>query len=101
MNVVVYHDAEGGAEGREVIRNKEFYFDERTRRMGIFKFNVLITSNSVVLKDWQHFEKIRWRYVVVDEAHSLKNKDSQFSSALKVQATRAFHFSSGGHLWCF
>jgi SNF2 family DNA or RNA helicase len=85
MNVVVYHDAEGGADGREVIRNNEFYFDERTRRMGIFKFNVLITSNSVVLKDWQHFEKIRWRYVVVDEAHSLKNKDSQLSSALKVR----------------
>ena len=96
MNVVVYHDAEGGSDGREVIRNTEFYFDERTRRMGIFKFNVLITSNSVVLKDWQHFEKIRWRYVVVDEAHSLKNKDSQLSSALKVQIIATMRFTALG-----
>ena len=84
MNVVLYHDTEGGNNGRELIRQHEFYYDEKTRRQGFYKFNVLITSNAMLLKDWQYLERIQWRYVIVDEAHSLKNKDSQLSVALKV-----------------
>ena len=74
MNVVVYHDSEGGVETREFIKQNEFYYKEHAdyyRRRRIFKFNVMITSYNILLSDQEFFESVHWRYVVVDEAHKL------------------------------
>ena len=49
MNVVLYHDGEGGADARDVIRRHEFYFESpKLARMGVYKFNVLITTPHTV-----------------------------------------------------
>ena len=84
MNVVLYHDGEGGAEAREIIRRHEFYFDN-VRRMNIFKFNVLITTPHALISDWAVLHPIRWRYVAIDEAHNLKNSESQLASHIQVR----------------
>jgi chromodomain-helicase-DNA-binding protein 7 len=86
MNAVYYHDPLGGAEARQLIREHEWTFPgERGAKLaaqGIYKFNAIVTSYHVLLSDWEFFESIRWRYVVVDEAHALKNRDSQLKQAL-------------------
>ena len=38
------------------------------------QFHILLTTYEVVLADVEHLADIRWRYVVVDEAHRLKNR---------------------------
>ena len=72
MNTIVYH---GSNESRELIRDVEFSFaDPPKSGPPMYKFQVLITSYEVIKQDLAVFKKIPWRYMVVDEAHRLKNK---------------------------
>lgn len=73
MNGVVYH---GNSVSREMIRAFEFYYDDdvKPRKQGPFKWNVLITTYEMLIADMNVFAPIPWQYVVVDEAHRLKNK---------------------------
>ncbi len=58
----------------QVIRAFEFYTGKRSGRM--YKFDVLITTFELVLKDAAVLSEIKWSYLVVDEAHRLKNNES-------------------------
>lgn len=58
----------------QVIRAFEFYTGKRSGRM--YKFDVLITTFELVLKDAAVLSEIKWSYLVVDEAHRLKNNKS-------------------------
>ena len=79
MNVILYH---GSADARDFLVKQEFYFNDqfvpkaeaaRLRKMQVTKFHVLITTYEVVLKDMTVLSKIRWKTLIVDEAHRLKN----------------------------
>lgn len=79
MNVVLYH---GSADARDFLVREEFYFIEpfvnkgtaaKLRKQNVTKFHVLITTYEVVLKDTGVLSKIRWKVLIVDEAHRLKN----------------------------
>lgn len=77
MNCVLYHDPEG-VKAREFIKQFEWHYDdERCRRRNIFKFNILLTAYHLITSDWEELKSIHWRYVVVDEAHRLKNREGQ------------------------
>ena len=58
----------------QVIRTFEFY----TQRPGPrrYKFDVLITTFELSLKDAALLSEVKWSYLVVDEAHRLKNNES-------------------------
>jgi len=88
FNVVVYH---GSADARKFIADSEFYYQEpfvsksdalKYQKNSVTKFHLLITTYEVVMKDINVLSKIRWRALVVDEAHRLKNKKSRLFADL-------------------
>ncbi|ODV83568.1 hypothetical protein CANARDRAFT_202812 [[Candida] arabinofermentans NRRL YB-2248] len=50
------------------------------------EFDVLISSYEIVIREKSILKKFKWEYIIVDEAHRLKNEDSLLS-----QIIRTFH----------
>uniref|UniRef100_A0A674E4I9 Chromodomain helicase DNA binding protein 2 n=1 Tax=Salmo trutta TaxID=8032 RepID=A0A674E4I9_SALTR len=69
MNVVVYL---GDVMSRKSIRDYEWVCHQTKR----IKFNALITTYEILLKDKGVLGNINWAFLGVDEAHRLKNDDS-------------------------
>lgn len=70
---------------REVIRAYEFDVERRGTSRAM-RFEVLITTYELILKDAPILGAIKWNYLMVDEAHRLKNADS---ALYQVRACRA------------
>ncbi|KAF2856229.1 chromodomain helicase-like protein [Plenodomus tracheiphilus IPT5] len=77
VNYVIYT---GREDARSTIRDKELLIDGNPRRT---KFNVLLTTYEYVLADWQFLSSIKWQFLAVDEAHRLKNRESQLYDRLR------------------
>lgn len=41
------------------------------------EWNVVVTSYEMVLREKATFKKFNWRYMVIDEAHRIKNEKSK------------------------
>ncbi|XP_070204130.1 chromodomain-helicase-DNA-binding protein 1-like isoform X3 [Littorina saxatilis] len=76
LNVVVYI---GDVTSRNMIRDFE-WSQPSTKRL---KFNALITTYEILLKDKTFLGNIPWAFLGVDEAHRLKNFDSLLYRSLK------------------
>ena len=92
VNALVYV---GNSSSREVIR--QFEFPSRSPVPGRQKkFDALITTYEMVLKDAETLSRIKWSALLVDEAHRLKNTEAalykepsqwRFNSKLLVTGT--------------
>ncbi|XP_073424854.1 chromodomain-helicase-DNA-binding protein 2 isoform X4 [Dendrobates tinctorius] len=69
INVVVYI---GDVGSRNTIREYE-WVHQQSKKM---KFNALLTTYEILLKDKAVLSSINWAFLGVDEAHRLKNDDS-------------------------
>ncbi|XP_063395303.1 chromodomain-helicase-DNA-binding protein 1 isoform X1 [Cydia fagiglandana] len=76
INVVVYI---GDVISRDIIRQFEWSFHPSKR----LKFNAILTTYEILLKDRQFLRQFSWACLLVDEAHRLKNDDSLLYKALK------------------
>lgn len=72
VNTLVYV---GNGSSREVIRHFEFPSKASVAGRHV-KFDALITTFEMVLKDSETLKNIRWSALIVDEAHRLKNSES-------------------------
>lgn len=85
MNVVVFH---GNVDARNMIKNHEFFYkDPKTGKhvhQKLYKFNALITTYEMVMTESSFLSKIPWQYLVVDEGHRLKNRNSKLTQVLKT-----------------
>ncbi|KAI9442173.1 P-loop containing nucleoside triphosphate hydrolase protein [Lactarius indigo] len=76
LNVITYI---GTAPAREVIRKYEFGSSNKK-----LKLNVLLTTYELTLRDSKELGDIKWQVLAVDEAHRLKNSESQLYEALRA-----------------
>ncbi|ORY08127.1 hypothetical protein K493DRAFT_250596 [Basidiobolus meristosporus CBS 931.73] len=79
MNLICYI---GDNKSRGIIRDYEFYVNSNAPTKKL-KMNVCLTTFELVLKDRAELGAIKWQYLAVDEAHRLKNNDSQLHETLK------------------
>lgn len=75
MNVVTYL---GDISSRDIIRQYEWCYASSKR----LKFNAILTTYEIVLKDKVFLGSVSWAALLVDEAHRLKNDDSLLYKAL-------------------
>ncbi|KAF4307285.1 SNF2-related protein [Botryosphaeria dothidea] len=76
INYVVYN---GNEASRKIIREYEMLVDGNPKRT---KFHVLLTTYEFVLADSNFLSQIKWQFMAVDEAHRLKNRESQLYAKL-------------------
>jgi len=88
LNVVFYH---GSADARNFLVQQEFYYTDqfipksdavKLKKQHITKFHILITTYEVVLKDIAVLSKVKWKALIVDEAHRLKNPKARLFEEL-------------------
>lgn len=60
----------------QVIRKFEFTNTSDNGNVRPYKFEAIITTYELVLKDAEILGQIYWNFLIVDEAHRLKNNDS-------------------------
>jgi hypothetical protein len=86
MTCCIYHDVGGGRDMRDVIREYEWYYKGRSRRL--LKFHVLITTYDDLQRDYEELAEVPWRCVVVDEAHRLRNTNSKLLECMRSVVTK-------------
>ncbi|KAF2275166.1 helicase SWR1 [Westerdykella ornata] len=64
----------GSGKDRKVLR--KFWDRKHPTYTRESSFHVLVTSYQLVVKDAQYFQKIRWQYMILDEAQAIKSSES-------------------------
>lgn len=74
----------GSAKDRKVLR--KFWDRKQLTYTKDSPFHVLITSYQLVVQDTQYFQRMRWQYMILDEAQAIKS-----SSSSRWKALLGFH----------
>lgn len=53
------------------------------------KFDVCITSYEMILREKTHLKKFAWEYIVIDEAHRIKNEESSLAQMVRMFNSRS------------
>lgn len=77
LRVCFYHSEGKGKDERQLIRRYNWFFKGLPAK-NLFKFNVLLTTYEVIMKDWSALGEIQWTGVVMDEAHRMRNNNCKF-----------------------
>ncbi|CCE63956.1 hypothetical protein TPHA_0G01190 [Tetrapisispora phaffii CBS 4417] len=68
--------------------DKEKRHDILQNRVLQAKFDVLITSYEMIIKEKNVLKKVAWEYIVIDEAHRIKNEQSSLSQIIRLFYSR-------------
>lgn len=101
LNGVLYYDG-NSQEGRSCLRYYEWFYNDISikgtvlQTSEIYKCTVIITSNEVFIQDMQNvLMNIPFQFIVVDEAHRLKNQNAKILSTLKKMACKRVMLLTG------
>ncbi|CAI5467210.1 unnamed protein product [Closterium sp. Yama58-4] len=64
--------------------NQEERAHQRTHMLQPGKFDVVVTSYEMVIKEKSAFRRLSWRYIIIDEAHRIKNENSILSKTMRL-----------------
>ncbi|CAI5991866.1 unnamed protein product [Closterium sp. NIES-64] len=64
--------------------NQEERTHQRTHMLQPGKFDVVVTSYEMVIKEKSAFRRLSWRYIIIDEAHRIKNENSILSKTMRL-----------------
>eukprot|EP00878_Enallax_costatus_P003452 GHUV01003663.1.p1 GENE.GHUV01003663.1~~GHUV01003663.1.p1 ORF type:complete len:1042 (+),score=456.73 GHUV01003663.1:458-3583(+) len=75
-----------------IIKTIKFHGNQEDREglkaaMAPGSFDVCITSYEMVIKEKNHFKRFHWRYIIIDEAHRIKNENSRLSQVVRMLRT--------------
>lgn len=51
------------------------------------KFDVCVTSFEMAIKEKSTLRRFSWRYIIIDEAHRIKNENSLLSKTMRIYNT--------------
>jgi SWI/SNF-related matrix-associated actin-dependent regulator of chromatin subfamily A member 5 len=72
ISVLKFH---GNQEEREEIKEKKLVAG---------KFEVVVTTYEIAIREKSAFKKFSWRYIIIDEAHRIKNEKSVLSQVVRL-----------------
>ena len=52
------------------------------------KFDVCVTSYEMILREKTHLKKFAWEYIIIDEAHRIKNEESSLAQIIRLFNSR-------------
>ena len=52
------------------------------------KFDVCVTSYEMILREKAHLRKFAWEYIIIDEAHRIKNEESSLAQNMRTFNSR-------------
>ncbi|KAF1808678.1 putative SNF2 family helicase/ATPase [Eremomyces bilateralis CBS 781.70] len=52
------------------------------------KFDVCVTSYEMILREKSHLKKFAWEYIIIDEAHRIKNEESSLAQIIRLFNSR-------------
>ncbi len=52
------------------------------------KFDVCVTSYEMILREKTHLKKFAWSYIIIDEAHRIKNEESSLAQIIRLFNSR-------------
>lgn len=58
------------------------------RLLHLNAWDVLITTYEMILKEKSTLKKINWTYLVIDEAHRIKNEHSKLSESVRELSSK-------------
>jgi chromodomain-helicase-DNA-binding protein 7 len=68
---------------RDVLREYEWYYEDRPHTADYLKFDVLVTTYDTLIGDFDVISQIPFRVSVVDEAHRLRNQKGKLLECMK------------------
>lgn len=95
MVCCVYHDRQ--RVWRDVLREYEWYYEDRPHNADYLKFDVLVTTYDTLIGDFDVINNVPFRVTVVDEAHRLRNQKGKLLECMKeisAKGTLQFGFQS-------
>lgn len=95
MVCCVYHDRQ--RVWRDVMREYEWYYEDRPHNCDFLKFDVLVTTYDTLIGDFDVISQIPFRVAVVDEAHRLRNQKGKLLECMReisVKGTMQYGFQS-------
>ena len=68
--------------------NKEDRAQLIQERLVTEQFDVCVTSYEMILREKSHLKKFAWEYIIIDEAHRIKNEESSLAQIIRMFNSR-------------